>query len=269
MKLINDAWYGTSGQPIDINVYRGSAASMHSDSQNMRPPPSAHEQRVVFGEVVDSIPKALSGDEREILGQQMSAAINGLKVALLKAKGTLLITPSMGLGLVVDSLKMVMGPLGLVLPSLTMKSAPDEVKAAVSSGLNSIGAQIDLRIASMNEVLDGRLEPSKWFAAVKETEKGMARILAGLKEDSTAALMSKQVDQAEAEFYRGWETFKKGAGEVGSKVAMGGGVLLLVLLGVAAFIVVPVAREYLRAPLKMARLAGHEAPKHRRKVRRK
>lgn len=73
-------------------------------------------------------------------------------------------------------------------------STPAEAKQAVINALTTLQRTFDLKVvAAMPRVLDGTLEPDRWFKMAKAIADGILPILNNLREDSTSAALRAQM----------------------------------------------------------------------------
>lgn len=180
-----------------------------------------------FGAAAPGAP--LTGITRAKVQASMQMAVYQLRTALAVAKARVATTPNSTIGLLVTALMPIAGLLG----NWLNQSAPAEVKNSVTNALTTLGRVLDLREAAMQEVLDGRLDPVKWFKSVEELSKGIEPILAELKESSTAALLKKSMNDVQTDFETAWIEFKNtapkvfaGLGITAVLIALGAGILL-------------------------------------------
>ena len=192
------------------------------------------------------------------LADTMDSAISALRTAVLRARAAVVVTPTIAEGAAASAWLMpILGPLGLPIATwLGANATSADVQASVSAGLDVMDNLIQTRLVNEKpNVLAGRLTPDKWFASAGEIKVGIARILEGLNEGTLSSQLQLTVNDLQSQFYVLWDKLKK-AGAALPAVGLGLGFVGAVLAGLAAwFILVPVAREYLRAPLRLA--PGH------------
>lgn len=189
---------------------------------------------------------ALSPEQRALLEAKMKLALSALRTANETAISIADKWPTWNWLTVVAS-AVIPGLIGLA----TAFATPAEAKASVLGALRGpMRTQIAMREKSAQDVLNGTLDVSKWFTAVRETAKGIVAILTTLKDENTALNLGRVLDDIWNDIENGIVWFGTFSRSVVKKVPEAldkyGGLLALggvVLVGL-------VLKSYLEAPLR-------------------
>lgn len=191
----------------------------------------------------------LSFTDQVLLKAQLYQAIVALRTAIGLAQAQVAGTPSSTLAAIAYAFNPI---LAQFLPG----SAPAETKTAVANALTTMSTLTDMRESEVPSVMDGSLAPDRWFAAAQAIHDGVASILSELQANDTLALLEQS-----------WADTKRMLEQLKIPFAIGGSVVVAVVLALAGF----VAYQYLTAPLRLlparAKSVSGYKPSRRRKAR--
>jgi hypothetical protein len=141
-----------------------------------------------FAEGPPTTPTPLTGAQRTFLAGRMDIIMTALRSAHGIALQTAENWPTMSS---FDWRRMV-PVLGLVVAAA---ATPDEVKRNVVSTLrSSMKAQVEMRAASVQDVLDGRITFDQWLRGVRATSEGLISVLKTLGDYNAASSLIEYVN---------------------------------------------------------------------------
>lgn len=133
-------------------------------------------------------------------------------------------------------------------PLIGVATVPTEVKTQVLSALRStMAVQVGRRETEMASVLSGSLSVENWMTSVRETAKGIASILNGLREGTAAANMLERISDTFTDISSGITWLGQKVREVPQNVDKYGAFYVAGAALLGAFILY----QYATAPLKM------------------
>lgn len=142
--------------------------------------------------------------------------------------------------------------------------AQSEVAKNVDNGLLLMERQITMREDEMQDVLAGRLEAGRWYAAAKATADGIQSILATLGDYSTGNIVQSEIERMRGEFKRTVLHFVE---QVRNVAAIGGTAMLVLAVG-AMFLLWPIAKQFLLSYVPQRRQLNGYSKRERRMQRR-
>ena len=180
---------------------------------------------------------------KAVLQARMQLAMNALKAGHAAAVQTAQSWPELNwkTGVLAASMPFLAPIIGAV----TVQS---DVKGAVLSALRStMATQISMREADMSRVLSGSLSVEVWMTSVRETAKGIASILNGLREGTVASNMLDRISDTFTDISSGITWLGQKVREVPQNVDKYGAYYVAGAALLGAFILY----QYATAPLKL------------------
>lgn len=203
----------------------------------------------------------LSAVEGSIARAKMEAIIVKLRVSIANARaGALASTAISGAFLTV------------LFPFLTIatNAGRAEVQQAVNNGLNQMENMIKLRLVDEKEnVINGSLDLDRWLIAADEINKGIVSIYEEIGSAGTASNLLASFEGSKADLQDFFNRAAKVIDDIRRnlptlpQIKTYGALGIIAILAIGALILIPVARAYLKAPLKAAGLSSYRRRQRR------
>ncbi len=180
---------------------------------------------------------------KAVLQARMQLAMNALKAGYGAALQTAQSWPELNW-----KTALVAAYMPAFIPFISAATVPADVKNSVLSALRStMAVQVSRRETEMASVLAGTLSVENWMTGVRETAKGIASILNGLREGTAASNMLDRISDTFMDISSGISWLGQKVREVPQNVDKYGAFYFAGAALLGAFILY----QYATAPLKM------------------
>lgn len=187
---------------------------------------------------------------KAVLAARMQLALNALKTGHAVALQTAMNWPELNWKTALTATLMP-----FLAPIIGASAVQSDVKNSVLSTLRSTMAeQVRRREAEMSRVLDGSFSAENWMTGVRETARGIASVLNGLREGNAASNMLGSINDAFADVASGITWVSEQVRKVPEKVEKYGPALFVGAALLGGFILY----QYATAPLKLLPRAREE-----------